>query len=98
MGFTLDSFTDSNVIESPETPVQIQLSFLAVLSLYRSREAPRAPEVEAPVIFRQSAYEGGKIVSPTHRPPLPQEIFLLLVSVSGIIHPRAVVRSEVLSQ
>ena len=28
-------------------------------------------EVEAPKIFRQSAREGGKFVSPMHRPPLP---------------------------
>ena len=28
-------------------------------------------EVEAPIIPRQSAHEGGKVVSPTHRPPLP---------------------------
>ena len=28
-------------------------------------------EVEAPRISRQSAHEGGKIVSPTLRPPLP---------------------------
>jgi hypothetical protein len=28
-------------------------------------------KVEAPRIFRQSAHEDGKVVSPTHRPPLP---------------------------
>jgi hypothetical protein len=28
-------------------------------------------EVEAPRISRQSAHEGGKVVSPTHWPPLP---------------------------
>jgi hypothetical protein len=28
-------------------------------------------EVEAPRISRQSAHEGGKVFSPTHRPPLP---------------------------
>ena len=32
-------------------------------------------------ISRQSAHEGGKVVSPTHRPPLPQEIFLVLTSI-----------------
>jgi hypothetical protein len=30
-------------------------------------------EVEAPRFQKQSAYEDGKVVSPTHRPPLPQE-------------------------
>ena len=28
-------------------------------------------EVEVPRISRQSAHEGGKVVSSTHRPPLP---------------------------
>jgi hypothetical protein len=28
-------------------------------------------EVEAPRFFRQSEHESGKVVSPTHRPPLP---------------------------
>jgi hypothetical protein len=31
-------------------------------------------EVQAPRISRQSAHEGGKVVSPTHRPPLPPVI------------------------
>ena len=30
-----------------------------------------------------SMLEGGKVVSPTHRPSLPQEIFLVLISVRG---------------
>jgi hypothetical protein len=35
-------------------------------------------------VFRQSAHEGGKVVSPTHRPPLtPKEGFLVLISVRG---------------
>jgi hypothetical protein len=40
-------------------------------------------------IYRYSAYEGGKVVSPTHRPPLPpQEIFLVLISDRGWVDPR----------
>jgi len=31
----------------------------------------RLQEVEAPRIYRQAAHKGGKVVSPTHRPPLP---------------------------
>jgi hypothetical protein len=34
-------------------------------------------------ISRQWAQKGGKVVSPTHRSPLPQEISLVLVSVRG---------------
>jgi len=33
--------------------------------------------------FKTKAHEGGTVVSPTHRPPLPQEIFLVLISVTG---------------
>jgi len=29
------------------------------------------------------AQDGGKVVSLTHRPPLPQEILLVLISVRG---------------
>jgi hypothetical protein len=33
-------------------------------------------------ILRQSTHEGGKVLSATHRPPLPsREIFLVLISV-----------------
>jgi hypothetical protein len=46
----------------------------------------------------QSTHEGGKVVSPTHRPPLPQEIFLILTSVRGRVDPRAIVRPEGLCQ
>ena len=36
-------------------------------------------------ISRHLAHEGGKVVSPTHRPPLPpQERFLVLISVGGL--------------
>ena len=33
--------------------------------------------------FMKTAQDGGKIVSLTHRPPLPQEIHLIFISVSG---------------
>jgi len=48
-------------------------------------------------ILRQSAHEGGK-VSTTHRPPLPQEISLLVISLRGWVNPRAIVRPEELCQ
>ena len=41
------------------------------LSLYRPSRPLELMEVEAPKIFRQSAHEGGKVVTPTRRPPLP---------------------------
>jgi hypothetical protein len=48
--------------------------------------------------LRQSAHEGGKVVSPKHRPPLPQEIYLVLISVRDWVDPKAIVRSEGLCQ
>jgi hypothetical protein len=40
-------------------------------------------EFEAPRISRQSAHEGGKVVSPTHRPPLsPGNIPVTRLSLS----------------
>jgi hypothetical protein len=46
-------------------------------------------EVEAPKISRQSAHEGGKVVSPRHRPSLAPgkipEVTLILVRFSFVI-------------
>jgi hypothetical protein len=38
---------------------------------YRPTKALRAPGGRGSQVCRQSAHEGGKVVSPTHRPPLP---------------------------
>jgi hypothetical protein len=38
---------------------------------YRPRQALRAPGGRGSQVFRQPAHEGGKVVSPTNRPPLP---------------------------
>jgi len=62
-------------------------------------EALRVPGVWGSQISRQSAtHEGGRVASPTHQPPLPQEISLVLISVTGWIGPRTIVRLEGLCQ
>jgi len=47
-------------------------------------------KAEAPKISRQTAHEGGKVVSPTHRQPLhPRGISLVLIYVRRPVDLRA---------
>jgi hypothetical protein len=56
----------------------------------------RFQEDEAPIVTRQSAHEGGTIVSLMHRPSLP--IFMAYVYVRNKVDPRAIVRPVGLCQ
>ena len=67
-------------------------------SHYRSGQTQRVPGSRGSQISRQSEHEAGKIVSPTHRPPYPQEIFMVLISVSDWVNQRAIMRPEGLCQ
>jgi hypothetical protein len=54
----------------------------------RSRQTLRVPGGLGSQILRQSAHEGGKVVSPTTGRLNPQEIFLVIISVKVPIHAR----------
>jgi len=63
-------------------------------SLYRPRKALTVSGVWGFQISWQSAYEGGKVVS-----PLPhQKIFLVLISIRSWVYPTTIVRPEGLYQ
>ena len=53
------------------------------LFVLRPGQAPSFPEVWCSHISWKLAHEGRKVVSLTHWPPLPQEVFLVLSSVRG---------------
>jgi hypothetical protein len=73
-------------------PYVQELAYLVKVkqSHHRPGQALRAPGGWGSQISRQLAHEGGKAVSPTHRPPLPHELLLLQISVSGWVDPRII--------
>jgi hypothetical protein len=74
-----------------------EISKKVKLSHYRAGEALGVPGGWGSRISRQSAHEGGKVVSPTHRPSLPPGRISGTISVGRWVDPRAKMRSEGLS-
>ena len=60
---------------------------------YRPGQVLRVPEGWGSQISKQSAYEGGKVVSPRHRPTFP-----LLIYVRGWDNPKIIARPDGLCQ
>jgi hypothetical protein len=56
--------------------------------------AQRVPGGLCSQILWHSARKGGEVVRLTHRPPLPEGMFLLLIFTRGWVDPRARVLSE----
>jgi hypothetical protein len=70
-------------------------------SHYRPGQAQRVPGGRGSQISRQSAHEGGEVVSPTHRPPLPPRKYSwysFLLEAESHYDPRAIVWPEGLCQ
>ena len=92
------TFSDSNFLciyhLPPASYVSLQfptfwLNQLANSSPYTGLESPlELQEPEAPGSFWQRTHESVKEVSSSHRPPLPQEIYLVLIYVSSWVDSR----------
>jgi hypothetical protein len=61
------------MLQKAKIDIRQKVKVKVKLSHYRPGEALRVPEGRGYQISKQSAYEGGRVVSPTHRPPLPPE-------------------------
>jgi hypothetical protein len=95
-GLRLNSFPSSDERElSASNPAQKNSQYGSKGKAIPIQAWTWLQEVEASGISRQTAGEGGKVASPTHRSPLPPgEIPVLFISLRGWVGPRAIVRPE----
>jgi len=82
-------------------PYETQNNRMVNIKQFLYRPGQAGPESSRTL---RQAREGGKVVSPTQRPPLtaasnaPRQTFLVLTSVKSWVHPRTIVRPEGLCQ
>ena len=78
--------------------IHVRMNVKVKQSHYRPGQDLGVPGGWGSQISIQSAHEGGKVVSATHRPPLTRKTFLVLISVRGWVNPTAIVRPKGLCQ
>ena len=78
--------------------IYIKVKVKVKQSRYRPGQAHGVPGVWGSKISIQSAHEGGKFVSPTHRPTLPPNKYLVLISIKGWVYLTDIMRPEELCQ
>jgi hypothetical protein len=96
--FVQKHFSSGYLMPLVHSIISISFKVQVKQSHYMPWQALRVPGGWGSQISRQSAHEGGKAVSTTHRPPLPQELFLVLTTVTGWVNPRVIVRPKGLCQ
>jgi len=95
--FHMDIHKDGRTYRGCAVWMRLYIIYLMIIKLshYRRGQTLRVPGSWGSQILRHSAHAGGKFVSSTDGPHLPpRTIFLVLISVSGWVDPRAIVRPE----